>query len=283
MDRRRRQRAPCGLCGTVGPLTKTHVPPQAAGNTGLVSRRTMVTVSRDGRQTATDSLPRIGGIHFYGLCASCNQLQNLYDSAYVELVEIALPWVTTPLALPSGPREPTTARIRPGAVARSVLIPMFGLDANLRELAPDVAAALLAKSPSVTLPKDLALRLAIAGGVRARATGAIAGFEMFGRRLDGKPLGVMTMAQVHFPPLAWQLAPRDRSLLDIQGWADVTEWLESPAEEETGFRDVCGALPVVVLPRDDVQGQLWTELFSSEITFIVHSDDVSPGFRQRSA
>ncbi|HEV2809004.1 MAG TPA: hypothetical protein VGV93_01230 [Acidimicrobiales bacterium] len=135
----------------------------------------------------------------------------------------------------------------------------------------------------MTLPSDLALRLAIAGGVRARVTGPIAGFELFGRRLDGKPLGVMTTAQVHFPPLAWQLASRDHSLLDIQRWADVTEWLESPAEEETGFRDVCGALPVVVLPRYDVQGQLWTELLSSETTFIVHSDDVSPGFRQRSA
>lgn len=138
------------------PLTKTHVPPRSAGNTGLVSRRTTLTLSRGGTQTARHSLPRIGGIHFYGLCVSCNQLQNLYDSAYVDLVDIALPWLRTPLALPSGPREPTTAKIRPGAVARSVLIPMFGLNANLRHVAADVAAALHAETPSVTLPSNLA-------------------------------------------------------------------------------------------------------------------------------
>lgn len=283
LDRRPHEHGPCGLCGTVGSLTKTHIPSRAAGHTGLVTRRTMVSISRDGSQTVRDSAPRMGGIHFYGLCESCNQLQNLYDGAYVELVDIALPWITSGLVLPDGPRQPPTTDLRPGAVARSVLIPMFGLNANLRNIYPDVASALLMRSPSVTLPADLALRLAIAAGVRARVTGAIGGFEMFGRRLDNEPLGIMTQAQVHFPPLSWHLAPRERSLLDLQGWADVTAWLERAPQEQARFSDVCGPLPVVLLPRHDEHGNLWCEVFSDEITFNVHSDDVSPGFRRRSA
>jgi hypothetical protein len=283
VDRRRRDRSPCGLCGNVGPLTKTHVPAQSAGNKGLVTRRVFVTDSQDGESTMKDGPPKIGGIHFYGLCADCNQLQNQYDSAYVELVDISLPWLNTPLILPTGPREPPRLTLRPGAAARSVLIPMFGLNTELRNTIPHVAEALLARDPVVSVRPGWKLRLAIAGGVRARVSGSVGGFEMFGRRLDGRPLGVLTMAQVHFPPLAWQLVPSDQSILDLEGWADVSRWLERPPDEEARFRDVSSALPVVELPRHGKRGDLWTELFSDEITFIVESEDVSPGFRERSA
>ena len=86
------------------------------------------------------------------------------------------------------------------------------------------------------------------------------------------------MAQVHFPPLAWQLTTHDPNLLDKQKWADVSRWLSYPPGERLTFKSVCTPLPRVELPRHARGGDGWVEMLSDEITFMVHSDDVSPGF-----
>jgi hypothetical protein len=75
----------CGLCGRRGKLTKTHVPPQCAGNLGRVKRFTVVS---DTEHRAAATTKRIGGVHFYGLCARCNgDLQGLYDGEYCKLAK----------------------------------------------------------------------------------------------------------------------------------------------------------------------------------------------------
>ena len=158
---------------------------------------------------------------------------------------------------------------------------MFALAPHLRNLHSGTAEALLNRRESVEFrDESLRLRLALARGSRARVNGAVAGFEIGGRRLNGRPFGVLTMAQVFFPALAWQLVPSDPSPLDVQSWADVTRWLGLSPNAKFPIRSKCGALPTVLLPRDDTFGDQWTEGFADEICVLVESDDVSPGLKR---
>jgi len=59
----------CRLCGQQGPLSKTHVPPQCAGNTGAITQRWKI-IQKDG--SASDGKPLEGGIWCFGLCSRCN-------------------------------------------------------------------------------------------------------------------------------------------------------------------------------------------------------------------
>lgn len=216
-------------------------------------------------------------MHFYGLCAICNVRQSKYDSAYAELSDIVRPrWIKTSGMIPGVLYRPPAATCQPGAVTRSLVIGMFGLNPHLRVLYPAVAAALVNQDDEITLPDDIALWLATARGKRARLSGSIGGFEMFGRRLFDKPLGIMTLAQVYFPPLAWQLAPRETSLLHVQRWTDVSHWLQLPANEHLPLDAICGLLPIVLHPKHEPEtGDLWCEMLSDEITSVIECDDVT--------
>jgi hypothetical protein len=69
LGRQNRKRGVCGLCGFRGRLSKTHVPPRCADNRGSVRRFQVVS---DSNRMMGSSARMIGGIHFYGLCQSCN-------------------------------------------------------------------------------------------------------------------------------------------------------------------------------------------------------------------
>lgn len=175
LDHVHRYRYPCGLCGAKTRLTKTHVPPQCAGNTGLVFRQFFL--------TSTDQILRrgsrqIGGLHVYGLRQDCNGLQALYEGAYGEFAQALYPcWIRRDLAIPGGRMELPDQEIAPGAIARSVLIGVFGLNANLRNLYPQLAESLCQRSDSIELPDDIQLRLALARGTTAGVT-AVSGAEV---------------------------------------------------------------------------------------------------------
>lgn len=275
----RKRSEPCGLCGETGGLTRTHLPPQCAGNTNLVARRTIVTNS-EGR--AHDSRSSAGGLHFYGLCERCNGLGSKYDGAYGELVKIVRPsWIRGTLMIPGRRYRTPAATCQPGAAARSVVIGMFGLNAHLRTLYPDVAEALLTEKPDVVLPEVVSLRLAMLRGRRARLSGSIGGIELFGRRLNGQALGVITMAEVYFPPLAWQLAAPEASLLDLEGWPNVSYWLRYPPDDRLPLDAVCPSMPIVLHPKHDpVTGDHWSEMLSDEISVILECDDVEPSAKR---
>src|SRR5205814_2707893 len=113
----------------------------------------------------------------------------------------------------------------------------------LRELYPELAAALVRRAAAVRLPADVRLRLALARGTQARVTGPIVGSFLIGQTPNGRPLGIASHAQIYFPPLAWQLSYGDWDLLDLQGWADVSDWLERPADEVVALPDLCPKLP----------------------------------------
>lgn len=268
--RRARDSHRCGLCGEESRLTKTHVPPQCAGNTGLVGRSTIVVHGGSAKR----SRKLHGGLWVYGLCASCNLMQSVYDPSYCEFSKAMNPyWVKNrSTVLPRRIALPDD-QIHPGSVARSILIGSFGVNPNLRRVYPDLAEQLLQRDKAILIPEDFQLRLAIARGGMARVTGAIGGYFAMGPRLNDEPIGCMTHALVYFPPLAWQVLPNRRSLLDLQDWADVSSWLAYDVNKQDTIRHLCSALPAVVHPlQHPVQWENWLELFSSETTEIVECD-----------
>ncbi|MEU8075932.1 hypothetical protein AB0B31_10820 [Catellatospora citrea] len=266
LQRRSKDRVACGLCGVVDRMSRTHVPPQCAGNRDIVARSTLV--SKD--QVARQGHALNGGLYVYGLCAACNGLQSRYDRAYGELATAlrglwARSWL---VRLPNMPSLPA-ADIRPGAVARSVLIGFFGVNPKLRELFPQLAASLIARDQAIILPRQMRLRLALARGPSARLGGPVGGMFLFGPRMNDRPLGFNNFAHLYFPPLAWQLTADEPSLLDVQRWAEVSEWLTRGADDVAALTALCPTLPVVAHPlHHPSQAEHWVEMFSGEITEI---------------
>jgi hypothetical protein len=270
---------PCGLCGSVTRLTKTHVPPKCAGNDHLVYRRSLVVnnqIVRDGRALE-------GGLHVYGLCVDCNGIQSQYDNEYKKLkVTVQSCWVRGDLFVPKKIALPARP-INPGAVARTVLIGMFGLDTRLRELFPETAEALLLQHDSVKLPRELRLYVALCRGVRARVSGSILWIDA-ARAVGqgGAQLGVHSRGQIYFPPLAWQLADLDpppmpmEPLLDRQGWVDVSNWLLLDPRHEQDLNTLVPSLPAVTYPNWDPEHPAGgIELFPSDSTFLLECEDVT--------
>jgi hypothetical protein len=135
---------------------------------------------------------------------------------------------------------------------------------------------LLNEAPNITLPPELALRMALVRGRSARVSGAIYGNVI--STLNARPLfGYNTYAQIYFPPLAWQLVWRDgMSLLDREGWADVTDWgLVSPSEDRT-LSEICPPLPVTAFPgHHPSYSNRWMELSSKEICDVAEAHEIS--------
>ncbi len=272
----------CSVCGQEGRRTKTHVPPQAAGNRADLSlRRAWLTA--DGRLKYGRTLS--GGIWLFGHCESCNRAAGQFDGAYSDFADIVRPGIPRRLHSPAGYRWlPSASTIRPGAIARSVLSGTFAWNISLRERFPSLSRML--RDPSsepTTLPADVRLRVAAFAGGRARVTGSYGGWYL---RLgaDQRSDGVNTAASIYFPPLAWHLAfpnvPESeggtvfRPLLDIERWPDVSEWVHRPPSEAVAALDcIPGSLPVVDLPESHPRdGWRWTWLLNNEICPIVEAD-----------
>lgn len=274
---RRKGVAPCGLCGEQRKLTKTHVPPQAAGNTGTVRRHLPVTSGG----TVIKRLTYRGGLWVRGLCQRCNNFAGRYDGAYAQFanaVRQAIP-AAHPVALPTHVSRFPDVTVRPAAVARSILIAMHALAPHLRQIHPAVAAALIAGDDEIELPRPLRLRLATTRSSFVAIAGPIGGVLLFHpTRPQGRALGVMSLASVYFAPLAWNLADESFSWLDMQAWADGTNWLTRSPGEEVPLRQLVRRLPEVQHPRVDAEAQHggWMEFLSDEVTFYLDGEIVSP-------
>ena len=282
LERRKRDHTACGLCGVVTTLTKTHVPPQCADNTASKVRRVRLIV---GNGPARRSYPRDGGLYTYGLCRGCNGLQAKYDPAYCVLAKSLRPlWSRDWRTIIKRAVLPLD-EVLPGDVARSVLIGFYGVNPNLRTIHSDLTGQLLAEDPQITPPADLRLRLALTRGTAALLTGPTAGFLHNLRAPGGGAYGFANLAQVYLPPLAWQLTgphmdstltPSDTpSLLDLQGWSDVTSWLAEPLGSPKKLREACRSLPLVAHPRQDpAHAESWIEMLG-DTTEILESPEVS--------
>jgi hypothetical protein len=83
------------------------------------------------------------------------------------------------------------------------------------------------------------------------------------------------MGSIYFSPLAWHLATRTPlSLLDVQGWADVSRWAVYPPAAKVPLRSLVKRLPSVLHPSEDPAADRagWCQLFSHEITVFGEAD-----------
>jgi len=276
------KKSSCGLCGNIRTLTKTHVPPQCAGNAGQVKRFTVIS---DDRNQLGRNGQRLGGIHLYGLCADCNSgLQANWDPAYCNFARSLWPFVFGDgLILADVRVQMPSVEIFPGAIARSVLASCFALNPNLRSLFRKLADDLVASSPSFSLPNDTAMYVGVNRGPQAIVTGSMFGFHFFDRCQDGSPMRTMSFAQVYFPPLAWQFASVSQSpLLEHDGWSDVSEWfLRDPTQAEV-LNALLPNLRIVAHPKFDPGASSdWSEMFDRESCFIVRSDNAIATIRAK--
>lgn len=124
---------PCGLCGDMRKMTKTHVPPQTAGNTGTVERASDL-ISRDG--VRRPGRWNRGGLWVRGLCEACNQLAGRrYDHAYGDFAR-ALTTASRARApgLIVSPSHVPPVQLAPGLASRCILIGMFAIHPRLRHI-----------------------------------------------------------------------------------------------------------------------------------------------------
>jgi len=152
-----RRSGPCGLCGTVGPLSHTHVPPRCAGNDGPA--QPLVLRPTDDGPSIGPGRVRTGGARAYLLCEPCNNRVGSWDDFFGDF------WtcLAGELAQGQGQISPSPVVIemekgRPGAVVRSILGGMFAINPGLLTQWPDVAAAVISGAP-VDPPADMTLLL----------------------------------------------------------------------------------------------------------------------------
>ena len=216
-----------------------------------------------------------GGIWVYGLCEEHNRAASVYDGAYKTLADIARPAapLTAALLLPNWRWKPPSTTVRPGAIARSMLMGAFGFNPRLHVTHPQLAKALL-NHDACELPLDLELRLTLTIGKRARVTGPVTGMYVM------TEVGNLTQSvsvSVFFPPLAWDLAYTGENvhMFAIEGRPDVRHWLEFDPAVEVPLSTICPPLPTATLPEAHPRwGAHWAWLFSDEICPIVESEDV---------
>ena len=264
LDMERRERRHCGLCGKLELLSRTHVPPQSAGNTGQVTRG--ATEIRQGIRR--QERQRVGGLWVRGLCRACNTLAGSdCDPAYADFAQRMLAYQRTSAVLGIPGRNVPALNVAPALVARSVLFGMFAINTNLREIAPELAIALLENHPSATLPAGIRLRVARISGRRARVTGAY-----WAQRVLTRPQRYWVFGEISFPPFAWALAVDEPGMIfDEDGWADASDWSTLPPTPSTvDLRSLVSTFPPVRHPLLGEHDE-WIEMLSDQICPIVEA------------
>lgn len=254
----------CALCGRPGGLTRAHVPPQAAGNTGEVRRyRPGISKGTLGPQ----GMPQKGGLFIESLCRDCNSWAGArYDGAYSDFAH-RLEFATNSAAL-FLPRDVPPVSLAPGLVSRSILIGLMAVNPRIRVNYPMLADQLLDEDPEIRLPGGLELRMALTAQRTARLAAAPSIMKVLDRRLFH-----LALAEVWFRPLAWALVPTPGhtpelgpDLVVAHGWTDATDWLRySTARTSVDLRNIVKSLPLVRHPRaDPIDRDNWVEMLSDE-------------------
>jgi hypothetical protein len=264
LDLQSKSLRPCGLCGVLRVLSRTHVPPQAAGNTGRVTRAPI----RSHADDAVLGRPSKGGLWVRGLCERCNNLAgNRYDAAYSDFANMLRAYTGPARRLLIDERATPGVRFAPGLVSRSILFGMHAVSPNLRRLFPAFARQLLDEDDELRLPTNLRLKVALTPGPTARIAGPI-----HARRVLHRPGDLITFGEVFFPPLAWVLSPSDsRTLPDVQNWADASEWPLYSPHAIIDLRDVARRIPLIRHPLH-TDPDSWIYMFSDEITPILEGN-----------
>lgn len=255
----------CGLCGEFRKMTRAHVPPQAAGNTGPVTSATV----RVYRSQRTAGRPRTGGMWLRGLCQDCNSLAGEnYDAAYGDFTARLAAYFSarTRLRLPAAESAPPVS-VAPGRVARSVLIGMFATTPHLRTMFPSLACDLQHRRPHITMPDGATLRMALYPSRSTRLASMAYGLRILTRRQH-----YHVFSEIYFRPLAWALSPNEDRLdvaelgeSAVSSWPVVNQWLQY-GDDVTALdlRDLCRrGIPTVGHPLREGHDE-WVETFQND-------------------
>jgi hypothetical protein len=148
----------CGLCGFEGKLSKTHVPPRAAGNIGQARPAVLYFDERRGESTIGFGRATDGGMWGWWLCTNCNGHTERWEPEFRR-------WSSEISRAIHGHRAPAWKRLSaqipdadPGAFARVLWGWMFALDGKLRWGWPELAESVLSGEPTGP-PRGLRLLL----------------------------------------------------------------------------------------------------------------------------
>lgn len=255
---------PCGLCGEVRKPTRSHVPPQTAGNSHSVQRAADVIdetqVRKPGRYTE-------GGMWVRGLCADCNgRAGRNYDLPYADFAHAVMRFLrmtSRNFWVSSG--DVPAVPVAPGLVVRSVLYGMFAVHPRLRLIFPELAGDLVVDRPLPRWPDQVQLRVAVSSG-----RGCLLSSGVFMASVVGPTAGQQhfTFAEIVFPPFAWALVPTDTGAQVSASWADASEWVRyGPDRNRVDLRDLTRVLPGWKHPRLTVgRNEDWVELHGPDGT-----------------
>lgn len=254
----------CGLCGDVRRLTKSHVPPQAAGNGTRVERAADVIAVADARRIRRPGRWNAGGLWVRGLCEDCNNFAGRrYDEAYADFASSI-----HRLVRPSSQRllvrsaEAPPVLFAPGLVSRCVLVGMFAIHPRLRHILPQLADDLRAEERTLRWPSSAVLRMGLHDGSRALLASGLFMARVLQRRDQH-----FTFGDIVFPPLAWSLTPVDVGTQSVDSLPDVSDWARySPERTQVDLRNIVRAIPTFVHPKLAPTQEQWIELMSEKGT-----------------
>lgn len=226
----------CRLCRTDGQLSKTHVPPKGAGNSGD-ARPAVQRVDSDGMATLDFGRASKGGMWGYWFCIDCNGRTGVWDERYIDLHQRLL------LHLHDGPERPRQKlmgeleNLDVGAVARSMWAWSFALVPGMADRYPDLAEAVRTGEP-VEPPGDIELLLGVTMDLRIWAIGqqdaVVVVRNLTGERarpsglvVPGPTTDPLPLTAVGSPPFSVVLAHVDRPTGIPH--TSVNEWLRDPA------------------------------------------------------
>lgn len=265
------QARPCGLCGDVRQMSRSHVPPQMAGNNTSVLRAADVVSADRVRHPGRWSQ---GGLWVRGLCTDCNHMSGrLYDAAYADFAN-QVRKLTNPFARSLRPylNDPPPATLAPGLVARCVLVGMFAVHPRLRLIFPDLAAD-VHMSPtlgaSVRWPGNLSLLLGTTP--TPLSDRALLSSGVWYMRVLKQRVAHSAFADIYFPPFSWSLLPTDLLHDSRQhptevtvGLTDASDWVRyGPHCTSVDLRFLTNRLSDFVHPAFVRDGS-WIELMGSD-------------------
>lgn len=208
----------CKLCRRVADLTKTHVPPRAADNSGIAQRGVEV-LGDDGVRRYGLGRDTEGGMWGRWFCTRCNNRTGRWDEEYLRWREDLLPVLHDPRR-PGGRVALRSEQLDPGAFARSLWAWMFALSDHLWHLHPEVGEGVLSGEP-VDPPTDFRLMLALTRDVRSAI------FVLsFSVNVTAPPF----TASLVTIPLVEQIRA-EFGETSYEHYIDIGDWLRLPADQ----------------------------------------------------
>jgi hypothetical protein len=165
---KRQRYGECSLCGMVTKLSKTHVPPKAAGNSGPA--RVAVEVVEDGISRIGLGTPKDGGMWGWWFCEGCNGITRRWDEEFMG-------WSIPLLLKIQEERRPIGVELYyeqtdgdPGAFVRELWAWAFAIDERLHTEYPAVAEA-VRNGHATEPPDDHRMLLAVTSDLRIWVAG----------------------------------------------------------------------------------------------------------------